>query len=263
VVKDADIEPLKFFRFTRARIGEVEMLVSRSGYTGELGYELYAPAEQAMVLWDSILQTSREYHLLPYGAAAMQSLRIEKSLPLYGADLSEEYTPFHAGLDRWISFSRRDFIGRDALLKVQEVGIQRRWVGLILRSEIAAAVNDRVFSVGDIATSKEKMFSGAEAGEFKDTVMPSDLQVGHVTCGSRGHSVGEMLAMAYIDTAHSWPGHGLIVEINGRPVTAKVASTPFFDPSNARIRARARDDDALATMAAPVERPPAPPRTKK
>jgi aminomethyltransferase len=259
-LKDVDLDTLKFFRFAPARIAEVDLLISRSGYTGELGYELYAPAEQAMVLWDHILRSSRDYRLLPYGASAMQSLRIEKSLPLYGADLSEDFTPFHAGLDRWISFNRRDFIGRDALLRVQEVGIQRRWVGLILRSDIAAAVNDRVFSVGDIAAKKEIMFSGAEAGELKDSVLPSDLQVGHVTCSTRGHSVGEMLAMAYVDTAHSWPGHNLVVEINGRPVQARVASTPFFDPSNARIRARARDDEAQAISAVqgqgPVERPP-------
>jgi aminomethyltransferase len=256
-VKDADLERLKFFRFARARIADVELLVSRSGYTGELGYELYVPAEQAMVLWDHILQTSRDYHLLPYGAAAMQSLRIEKSLPLYGADLSEDYTPFHAGLDRWITFNRRTFIGREALLRVQEVGIQRRWVGLILRGEIAAAANDRVFSVGDIATVNEKMFSGAEAGEFKDAVSASEVQVGHVTCSTRGHSVGEMLAMAYIDTAHAWPGHSLVVEISGRPVQARVVPTPFFDPENARIRAKARDDElqAITTALGPSERP--------
>ncbi|MDB5077307.1 MAG: hypothetical protein JWO42_3486 [Chloroflexi bacterium] len=258
VVKDADVDSLKFFRFTPARIGDVDLLVSRSGYTGELGYELYAPAEQALVLWDLILQTSKEYRLQPYGVAAMQSLRIEKSLPLYGADLSEEYTPFHAGLDRWIAFNKHDFIGREALLKVQEQGLQRRWVGLILQSEIPAAVNDKLYSISDVATFKEKMFSGAEAGEFKDPVLPSELQVGHVTCSTRGHSVGEMLAMAYVDTAHSWPGHNLIVEINGRPVQARVASTPFFDPGNARIRAKARDDEPRPESAGAADRASAP-----
>jgi aminomethyltransferase len=191
----------------------------------------------------------------------MQSLRIEKSLPLYGADINEDFTPFHAGLDRWISFHKRDFIGRDALLKVQEQGIQRRWVGLILQCEIPAAVNDKVYSIGDMASFRERMFSGAEAGELKEPALPSELQVGHVTCSSRGHSVGQMLAMAYVDTAHSWPGHNLIVEINGRPVQARVAPTPFFDPSNARIRAKARDDDQRPDAPASTERPT--PRSKK
>src|SRR3712207_8267393 len=86
---------LRFFRFAQCRIGEVELIISRSGYTGELGYELYTPADQAGVLWESLLEKGREFDLRPYGVEAMQSLRIEKSLPLYGPDISEDDTPFH------------------------------------------------------------------------------------------------------------------------------------------------------------------------
>jgi aminomethyltransferase len=243
VVEDVDLDELKFFRFASARIDDVEVIISRSGYTGELGYELYTPAEQALVLWEYILRTSREFSLQPYGVAAMQSLRIEKSLPLYGPDISEDYTPFHVGLERWISFAKRDFIGREALLRIQERGLERRWVGLSLQSETPAAANDGVYSIGDVATSRERMFSGGEAGEYKDTLLPGERQVGHITSSAKGHTVGKMLAMAYIDTAHSWPGNNLIVQMNGRPVPARVTPTPFFDPQNARIRARPRDDE--------------------
>jgi aminomethyltransferase len=238
VATEVDLDALKFFRFASACIGDVDLIISRSGYTGELGYELYMPADQAAILWEYILQTSRDFKLQPYGVAAMQSLRIEKALPLYGADINEDYTPFHAGLGRWIVFNRRDFIGREALLKVQEYGLRQRWVGLTLQSEMPAATGDKVYSIGDVATFREKQFTGSEAGEYRDTLLPSEHEVGHITCSARGHSVGATLAMAYVEAAHSWPGNNLIVLQSGRTILARVTPTPFFDPQNARLRAR-------------------------
>ncbi|MDQ4106385.1 MAG: aminomethyltransferase family protein [Actinomycetota bacterium] len=243
VVEGVDLDQLRFFRFAPGRIGEVDLIISRSGYTGELGYELYTPADQARVLWDYLLKKGGEFNLQPYGVAAMQSLRIEKSLPLYGSDINEDYTPFHAGLGRWTRFDKPYFIGREALLRVQEEGLDQRWVGLTLESEVPAAVNDSIYSIGDVATFREKMFSGSEAGEYKDELTSGERQVGHVTCSAIGPSVGKTIAMAYVDTAHSWPGANLIVEINGRPIPARVTPTPFFDPEMARIRAKPQDDD--------------------
>jgi aminomethyltransferase len=238
IVRDADVDALKFFRFTTARIGETELIISRSGYTGELGYELYTPADEAGALWESLLQSGREFGLQPYGVTAMQTLRLEKAFPLYGNDINEEYTPFHVGLDRWIRFDKRDFIGRAALLRVQERGIDTRWVGLVLQGEAPAAVNANVWSVGQVAATEQQQFSGPEAGAPKDKVLPGE-QVGHVTYSNRGHTVGKLLALAYVKTSHSWPGCRLLVEINGRPVPATVTPTPFFDPQGARLRAKA------------------------
>ena len=257
VVDDADVDGLKFFRFVPATIAGIELLLSRSGYTGELGYELYVPSDQAGILWDHLLRAGKEIRLQPYGVAAMQSLRIEKSLPLYGADLNEEYTPFHVGLDRWIVFAKRDFIGREALLRVQEQGIDRRWSGLIVQGEIPAATNDKIYAITDVATARKKIFSGGEAGRFADTVLAGEREIGYITCAAKGHSVKEMLAMAYLDVGHAWPGHNVLVLINDRPVLARVAPTPFFDPQNARIRARARDDDPRSVVAAelPIQPP--------
>src|SRR3712207_9036417 len=82
----------------------------------------------------------------------MQSLRIEKALPLYGPDISEEYTPFHVGLERWIRFNKRDFIGREALLRLQERGLERRWVGLTLESEVPAAAGDGGYAILGVGT---------------------------------------------------------------------------------------------------------------
>ena len=243
LVEGADLDSLRFFRFSSCKIGDVEVIISRSGYTGELGYELYTPAEQAGPLWEYLLEKGREFDLRPYGVEAMQSLRIEKSLPLYGPDISEEDTPFHVGLSRWIRPEKRDFVGREALLRIQERGLERRWVGLTLESEVPASAGAKVHSVGDVATFREIMETGAEAGEYEDAVVPGDRQVGRVTSSAMGHSVGKMLAMAYVDTAHSWPSNNLIVELGGRPIPARVAQTPFFDPENARIRSEPREDE--------------------
>jgi aminomethyltransferase len=249
VVEGVDLDSLRFFRFAPCRIGEVEVLISRSGYTGELGYELYTPADQAAVLWEHLLEKGREFNLRPYGVGAMQSLRIEKSLPLYGPDISEEDNPFQVGLSRWIRFDKRDFVGREALLRVQDKGLDRRWVGLTLESEVPAALGDKVYSVGDVATSRETVETGAEAGEREDELLPGDRQVGRVTSSAVGHSVGRVLAMAYVDAAHSWPGNNLVVDINGRPIPAKVSPTPFFDPENARIRSEPGEDERRSQAA--------------
>jgi aminomethyltransferase len=249
IVEDVDLDSLRFFRFATCRIGEVELIISRSGYTGELGYELYTPADQAAVLWEYLLGKGREFDLKPYGVEAMQSLRIEKGLPLYGPDISKDDTPFHVGLTRWIRLEKRDFIGRDALLRVQNMGLDRRWVGLTLESEVPAAPGAKVYSIGDVATFREVIETGAEAGEQEDAIMPGERQIGRVTSSAMGHSVGRMLAMAYVGTAHSWPGNNLIVEINGRPIPARVSPTPFFDPENVRTRSEPQEDERRSESA--------------
>ena len=240
-VEDAELDALRFFRFARATIAGIEVIVSRSGYTGELGYELYTPAEEAGVLWEHLLRTGKEFGLKPYGLEAMQSLRIEKALPLYGPDISEEQTPFHVGLERWISFRKRDFIGRDALLRVQQRGLDERWVGLTLDTEAPAAPGDAVYAIGDIATSSEPLYTGPEAGTDEDELAPGE-QVGRITSSARGHTVGATLALAYVDTAHCWPGSNLVVWSNGHPVAARVTPTPFFDPGAARLRSEPSGD---------------------
>lgn len=238
IARDADLDALRFFWFTSARIGETELIVSRTGYTGELGYELYTPAEEVAVLWENLVTAGREFGLRPYGVLAMQSLRLEKGFPLYGNDVNEEVTPFHVGLERWIRFDKRDFIGREALLRVQEEGLTERWVGLVIDGEVPAPVNARVFSIGEVVTRKVKTLSGPEAGEEKESELPGRDEIGHVTFSGRGHSVEKMLAMAYVNTRHAWLGSRVLVEINGRPVPATVTQTPFFDPHGARLRAK-------------------------
>jgi aminomethyltransferase len=238
LVQDADLERLRYFHFTTGRIGDTELVISRSGYTGELGYELYTPAEEAGALWDHLIQAGRAYGLKPYGVAAMHTLRLEKGLVLYGADVDESHTPFHVGLDRWIRFDKRSFIGREALLRIQERGVEERWVGLVLQGEVPATAGAGVFSIGQVATTEERVFSGPESGSTKDRLLPGE-QIGRVTVSGRGHSVGKTLAMAYVRTSHAWPGSRVLVQIGDHHVLATVTPTPFFDPQGARLRAKA------------------------
>ncbi len=236
ITQNANLENLRFFWFTPGVINGTELLISRSGYTGELGYELYVPAEETAVLWDYLLQQGKEFGLKPYGVEAMQSLRIEKALPLYGPDIDGSQTPFHVGLNRWIRFDKREFVGREALLRYQDMGLDQRWVGLVLESEIPAVNNDPIYSIADISTLPRKMFTGSEAGASFDP-QTAGSPVGRVTSSAKGHSVGKMLALGYVSVTHSWPGAKLVVVVNGRSVLATVTNTPFFDPQGTRLRA--------------------------
>lgn len=237
VVEDVDIEVLKFFRFTDAVINGTEVLISRSGYTGELGYELYIPSEETARIWEYLLNLKKNYGLMPYGVAAMQSLRIEKAFPLYGPDIDETRTPFEVGLHRWIRFDKRDFVGRDALLQLQDFGLQRRWVGFELEGNSPAKTGDRIFSIADISTFREKMYSGSEAGDSFD-LEKAGVEIGTVTSSARGHTVGKVLGLGYIQVSHAWLGNRILVEVNDKPTLAKVVETPFFDRDNVRMRAK-------------------------
>ena len=237
ITEEADLENQRFFWFNRGVINETRVLISRSGYTGELGYELYIPAEEAAVMWEYLLKIGGEYGLQPYGVSAMQSLRIEKTLPLYGPDIDETRNPFQLGLNRWIRFDKRQFIGRDALLQIQDMGLDERWTGLELESKVPAKTGERIFSISDISSVREKMYSGSEAGDELDIEKAGEL-VGEVTSSAVGHSVEKTLALGFVRVTHTYPGAQLLVEVNGRPTLAKVVNTPFFDPAGVRLRAR-------------------------
>jgi len=237
ITEEADLENQRFFWFSRGLINDTRVMISRSGYTGELGYELYIPAEEATVMWEYLLKSGAEYGLQPYGVSAMQSLRIEKALPLYGPDIDETRNPFQLGLNRWIRFDKRQFIGRDALLQIQDMGLDERWTGMDLESKVPAKTGERIFSIADISSVREKMFTGSEAGDEFDIETAGEL-VGEVTSSAVGHSLEKTLALGFVRVRHTYPGAQLLVEVNGRPTLAKVINTPFFDPAGVRMRAR-------------------------
>lgn len=231
---------LKFFHFSQATINDTEIIVSRSGYTGELGYELYVPSEEALGVWEFLMKSGRDFGLRPYGTTAMQSLRIEKALPLAGPDIpdDESRSPFQVGLDRWIRFDKPDFVGRDALLRQQAMGVTERWIGLQVESDLAPRAGARVMAVADMAPQRRVRKSGARAEEPIEQ-KSAGAQVGLVTSAARGYSLNKMLALAYVQTTHTHPGLQLMVDVDGQARPAKVVPTPFFDPAGARLRGMA------------------------
>lgn len=211
LVSDADLDGLKRWAFTSGRVGETKVLISRTGVTGELGFELFVPADEAVSVWDALMKAGSDFRLKPYGVLAMFTLGLEKAYPAHGIDMDESRTPFHVGLDRWIKFDKGDFVGREALLKVRDKGLDERWTGLILDGDKPAATNARVLADGEHA--------------------------GVVTYSDHGYSLGKVLATAHLRLPFTAIGSELSIDIDGKPTRAVVAPMPFFDPEGTRLRA--------------------------
>ncbi|WP_246678579.1 aminomethyltransferase family protein [Mesorhizobium sp. B2-4-17] len=210
LVSDADLDGLKRWAFTSGRVGETKVLISRTGVTGELGFELFVPADEAVSVWDALMKAGRDFGLKPYGVLAMFTLGLEKAYPAHGIDMDETRTPFHVGLDRWIKFDKGDFIGREALLKIRDKGLDERWTGLVIDGDKPAATNARVLADGDDA--------------------------GMVTYSDHGYSLGKVLATAHLRLPFTSVGTELSIGIDGEPTRAVVAPMPFFDPEGTRLR---------------------------
>jgi len=213
----ANIDELGWFRFSIARIGDehgIPLVVSRTGYTGELGYEVFCHPRDAAAVWDEIWQAGREYDLTPLGLEALDWLRIEAGLIFAGYEFSDQTDPFEAGIGFTVPLVTKqdDFIGRAALLKRKE-NPQRVLVGLELSGDELAAHGDCV----DIGRN----------------------QVGEITSAVRSPILRKNLALARIQVEHSEPGTEVEVgKLDGRQkrLPAKVVSFPFYDPTKSRVR---------------------------
>jgi glycine cleavage system T protein (aminomethyltransferase) len=196
-----DLAKLRSFHFQFADVASVRCLVSRTGYTGEDGFELYCDADAAQTLWVALLEAGAADGLLPSGLGARDTLRLEKGYPLYGHELDDTTTPFEAGLDWVVKFSKPVFVGREALLRQKSEGVQRRLVGLELLDP-------------GIARSGYALYRNGGA-------------VGHVTSGTRSPTLGKSIALGYVSREAAGSGENLEVEIRGRRPRAKIISLPF------------------------------------
>lgn len=183
-------------------VGGVFALISRTGYTGEDGFELYVKAEDAPELWHRILKTGGE-DVVPCGLGARDTLRFEARLPLYGQELSETITPLEAGLGFAVKLDKPvAFIGQEALRHQKEAGIPRRLVGI------------------------EMIERGIPRTGY--TVYAGDQTVGEVTTGTQSPTLRKNIGLALVQAAYSAPGTEVDVDIRGRKVAAVVVSTPFY-----------------------------------
>lgn len=193
---------LKTFRFARSEVAGLPALVSRTGYTGEDGYELYVDHARAVGLWTALMAAGAEDGIEAVGLGARDTLRLEAALPLYGHELDDSTSPLAAGLARFVKLDGDDFLGKSYLVHEQEQGAPRRLVGLGVRGP------------GIVRQGYPVMFEGA--------------QVGVVTSGTHSPTLGSAIALAYVSAALASLGTLLTVEVRGRAVPVEVIPTPFY-----------------------------------
>ncbi len=199
---DADFAALRYYRFVEGRIGGVEGLISRTGYTGEDGFELFLPPDEAPGLWRELLASGAGDGLTPAGLAARDTLRLEAGMALYGHEIDATTTPYEAGLDWVVKLKKGDFIGRDVLAAQREEGVARRLVGFEVRGRGIARQGGAVFH--------------------------EDREVGAVTSGTWSPTFEKAIGTAYVPAELAAEGTRLEIAVRKRRLEAVVVKLPFY-----------------------------------
>ncbi len=210
----ADFSFLKFYWLTRgmmlsmtgnARRIDPNVLIARTGYTAEDGFEIYIPANESIsaLVWDGLLAAGKEFGAIPCGLGARNTLRLEGKLPLFGHEISDTINVWEAGLDRFCKMEKPDFIGRSALEKAKAEGVKRTLVGLEMVERGIARDGYKILDEG-----------GSE--------------IGYVTSGSPAPFLKKNIALAYVPPEHAAIGTMVKVEVRGQGVRAQVVPTPFY-----------------------------------
>jgi aminomethyltransferase len=194
----ADVAALKYYHAAPTQYHGKACVVSRTGYTGEDGFELMVGAAQAVALWEELIARGGK----PCGLGARDTLRLEAAMPLYGHELGEEIDPFQAGLGWAVKMDKGDFLGRTALLRRQEDKSLRQRVGLEL--------------------------AGKRIAREGFPVQADGKEVGRVTSGTFAPTLQKSLAMAYVDPACTPAGTRLAVDVRGKAEAATVVALPFY-----------------------------------
>ncbi|PZE21594.1 glycine cleavage system aminomethyltransferase GcvT [Paenibacillus xerothermodurans] len=199
----AAINELKSFRFTPdADVFGVKALISRTGYTGEDGFEIYLHADDAPAVWEGLLEAGQEYGLLPAGLGARDTLRFEATLPLYGHELSPATSPLEAGLGYFVKLEKERFIGREVLLTQQREGLRRKLIGI------------------------ESIDRGIPRSHYR--VFADGRCIGEVTSGTQSPTLKRNLGLALLESSYCDIDTELEVEIRGKRLKARVVPTPFY-----------------------------------
>lgn len=238
-VVEGPVADLKFFRFTPGRLAGKPVLVSRTGYTGDLGYEIWAGNEDALAVWDALAEAGPDFGMLPAGLDAMDMTRIEAGFLLNGVDYyaahhcfieSRKSSPYEMGLGWMVKLDRDPFLGQQALQAEKEEGSPRAFVGLEVDWVEVEALFARVGLPPEV-----------HRGGWRDPVPvynKSGRQVGYATSGSWSPILKKNLALATVESAYRKAGTELemevTVEYRRERATARVAKKPFFDPERKR-----------------------------
>jgi aminomethyltransferase len=205
---DTDLAAIAYYHFTEGHVDGVSAAISRTGYTGEDGFELYVASQDGAKLWRSLLDAGAADGLIATGLGARDSLRLEMGYALYGNDLDETRTPLEAGLGWVTKFDKGDFIGRDALVRRKEAGLTEKLSGFVL---------------------KQRGFPRHGYG-----VWLNGARVGEVTSGVLSPSLQQGIGLAYVPVAASKPGTPIDIEIRDRATPAEIVRPPFYKDGSIR-----------------------------
>jgi aminomethyltransferase len=199
----APVEELGYYRFTYGEVANARALISRTGYTGEDGFEVYVPPAMAARVWQALLDTGRSAGVVPCGLGARDTLRLEAGMRLYGNDIDETTTPLEAGLGWIIGWDKPAFNGRARLLEQKEHGVERQLVGF-------------------------ELLDAGVARNGHPIIVDEGRQVGVVTSGTRTPSLRKSIGLAYVPRELASPGSELHIDIRGRQARAVVCALPFY-----------------------------------
>jgi len=205
-----DLARIERFKYARARLAGVEVFLSRTGYTGEDGFEVFiweasaAKPDNATKLWANIVEAGRPYGAEPCGLGARDTLRLEAGLCLYGNDIDESTTPFEAGLSFVVKLQKDNFIGKDALQKQKDQGIKRKRIGIIMTEQ-------------GIPRSNFPIING------------NNQQIGRLTSGTFSPLLKLGIGMGYVEASEAQEGNSVNIKIRGKQAKARIAAFPLYD----------------------------------
>jgi glycine cleavage system aminomethyltransferase T len=216
-----------YLTFREGFIGHVPVSALRVSYAGELGWEVYTPAEYGLALWDTLWQAGQPFGVIAAGAGAFDSLRLEKGYRAWGADIHTEHNPYEAGLGFAVRLKKGDFIGRAALEKAKAEGVTRKLCAMVFDDPSVAIMG------------KEPIFAVETRRTSEATASPpdNDIAIGYVTSANYGYSVRKSFAYGYLPTAHAAEGAKVEVYFFGDRFPATVVKEPLFDPEGVRLKA--------------------------
>ncbi|GHO53117.1 glycine cleavage system aminomethyltransferase GcvT [Ktedonobacter robiniae] len=200
---DVKLDEIKYYHFAPGQVADIRCLISRTGYTGEDGFELYCPSVDAAKLWQTLLEAGKPQGVLPAGLGARDTLRLEAAYCLYGHELDDETNPLEAGLGWTVKLKKSvEFIGRSALQQAKEQGLKKRLVGIELLER-------------GVPRSGYAIYDGEQ-------------RIGVLTSGSHGPTVQKSIGLGFVDPEHAKVGTRVQIEIRGKRVAAQVVALPFY-----------------------------------
>ncbi|MGN7253487.1 glycine cleavage system aminomethyltransferase GcvT [Arthrobacter sp. SAFR-014] len=205
------VTELKYYAAVEVEVNSQDLLLARTGYTGEDGFEIYVPNDDAAGLWEALLDAGAAHGLIPAGLACRDSLRLEAGMPLYGNELSRRVNAYAAGLGPVVSLAKEsDFVGREALAAIKAAGV-------------GSTIGQRLVGLKGL---------GRRAARGHYPVLKDGTLVGEVTSGQPSPTLGYPVAMAYVDVDYSEVGTVLDVDLRGKAERFEVVALPFYKRSN-------------------------------